>query len=394
MRKSFIKGKKNSSKIFLWGWFCQGNSGDDALFTAVTNVLNMALPDAVTLIQVSPKEHLPPGLSSVKFIPPIRRFKGDILFKNIFTLFKTDLLVWGGGSTMSDTDGVRLSSLRYKKLICRIARLLGRPIFFYALGLGPLVTKEGRSLAREILNMANFVQVRDRVSYDLCHEIGVTAQVERAFDPAVLIPDLLGCQIDIPPEKTSSLFRIGIAPSASSGSVPNTNLEQSVKISHFVNGIKRISSHTNIEVVAIQMCANTRNNDIDICNQILDSLRGICQTSLIRYNPDPSKMMAEIAMLDCVLAERLHAGIFSYTVGIPFAVIPYHGKCHAFAQDIGLPKCCILDPMFTSDEVESLLLALLKNEKRWQPALPIDDAKTQAQRGDESLVDKIREAML
>lgn len=295
---------------------------------------------------------------------------------------------------MSDTDDVRLSSLRYKKFICQIACLKRMPIFFYALGLGPLETKEGRRLARDILNMSSFVQVRDGLSYDLCHEIGVTTRTERAFDPAVLIPDLLGFHIDSSQRRTSPRFRIGIAPSASSGSVSNTTLEQTIKVSSFVSGIKRVASHTDIEVVAIQMCANSRNNDIGICNDILKALRGVCQTSLIRYQANPGQMMADIATLDCVFAERLHAGIFAYTVGIPFAMIPYHGKCRAFAEDIGLPDCCILDPMLTSDEVELFLLALLKNEQGWRPSLSLDDAKSQVQRGDESLVEKIREFMM
>lgn len=291
---------------------------------------------------------------------------------------------------MSDINEESLYGLRYQRLICRLARLKGMPIFYYALGLGPLRTTEGQEIAKEILNSATLVLVRDTSSFELCRDIGVNAPVIRSFDPAINIPSLLNVEYSLRTKAPTQYFRLGISLSKSQGvaDIPN---EQDEKVARFVEAIKKVTLRSEVEIISIQMCANPHNNDLELCQKINNALKGICPTSTISYRSNPGEMMGDFSSLDGIIAERLHAGIFAYSLGIPFAMIAHHAKCIAFAKDVGLPDWCLLDPMLVTDEIAKFIDILLRDPNRCKPSLRLNDAKQIALLADKIIIEKIRD---
>lgn len=379
--------------MHLLGWYGHKNSGDDALLLMTSRMIGQMSTDVELTIQIPREGQLPalPGYVKIRRLPK-RLFKGHLFLSRLSAVLGADALVFGGGSTMSDVNKQRMTSLRFKHRVCRAAKLKGMPIVFIALGLGPLVTSKGIAIARAILNMADLVEVRDGASFKLCKELEVSSTVVRGFDPAVLIPKLIA-ERPIQSEHTDKAVpTIGISLAMTSGTVANSQLHHEVKIDHLVEALRHIAASRTLRIAGIEMCGSDSyaNNDGHLCNRLLTKLEDVCEATYIPYTPNPIKMMSRLSMLSAIIAERLHAGIYAYALGIPFAVVPYHSKCTAFAEDVGLPQMCLLDPEIPTEQVKRVLEHQLSDSTTCSPSLPVEEACQLAQSGQSMVIKKLR----
>jgi polysaccharide pyruvyl transferase WcaK-like protein len=379
------------SRVYLWGWYGCQNSGDDVLLSMMCNMINEVGAGSEMLIQVPRNSQLPPLPNGVlvKHLPG-RLFKGNIALSRLLAVLGSDVLIFGGGSMMSDANKMRQSGLRLIQQICRAANWRGVRIVFAALGLGPLVTEKGAGIARAVLNMADLVEVRDRTSYELCRTLRVSSPVVQGFDPAVLIPKYYDVRLAQRDSVRRSVPTIGISLSKSSGTVAYGESQQRAKIDRMVSAIKRFSESRPLRIAAIEMCASEKHSDATLCRELMTRLEGVCEVALIPYRADPVEMMCAFKSLDGIIAERLHTSIYAYTLGVPFAIIPYHSKCTAFAKDIGLPEACLLTPDLCVEEVEKVLGLLLNGGTAWMPALPVEEAQQLANSGRHAVIDKLK----
>src|SRR5690606_9766944 len=109
-------------------------------------------------------------------------------FGEIFNLLgECDCLISGGGSLLQDVTGIK--SLGYYLAIVRLAKFLGKPVFFYAQGIGPIETAFGRFMVRNVVNKVDYVTVRDKQSEVALLEMGVyKPKVTVTADPVLGMP--------------------------------------------------------------------------------------------------------------------------------------------------------------------------------------------------------------
>jgi polysaccharide pyruvyl transferase WcaK-like protein len=283
--------------------------------------------------------------------------------------------------------------LRYMRFLVRIARLRRIPVVLAAMGIGPLRSSEGRRIARDILNDASFVQVRDSESVRICRDLDVAAPVSQGFDPAVLLREELGPDTPRRARPLRDRLRIGVALSSSPGTIVGNDGELAQKIQHLTSGIRRARQSVEFEVAAIQMCANARANDLSICRQLTAALQGVCDCCIMRYTPDPGQMLREFARLDAVIAERLHAGVYGFAAGIPTAVIPYHEKCRAFADDVGLPPSGVFERLVSAHETARFITHAAAGSQNLLPSRSVAEACAIARRGQQSVVEFLNKAL-
>ncbi len=384
---------KTKPRVFILGWYGHKNSGDDALLAVISKGITEMLPDFDVLIETPKHSLLPPLPSSVtvKHLP--HWFKGQVSLGRVLMMLRSDALVFGGGSNMADVSKARCDSIRFYYHICRAAKLKGIPIVFSALGLGPLVTEKGKSIVRNVLNMSDLVEVRDTASYELCKELNISFKVVQSFDPAVLLAKQLSGQAVQRCHQDNSPPIIGISLSNSPGTVSNSEFQQQLRIQHIVSSLKSIVTSKVIKVAAIEMCADDRYGDTGLCKKLMTELNGTCKVTVIPYCPNPADMMQQFLGLRCVIAERLHAAIYAYALGIPFAVVPYHSKCAAFAKDIGIPKVCLLDPEMPTDQIKRALESLLDDNRAFSPSLPVEKAYQMVYLGQRAVMDKLNKLL-
>jgi polysaccharide pyruvyl transferase WcaK-like protein len=86
-------------------------------------------------------------------------------FKLLWYLLKSDALVFGGGSVLKELytayGGERYATLRVIDTLTRAAALLGKPIYFCNIGVGPVQTEQGMAMVQRIVNRAAGTTVRD-----------------------------------------------------------------------------------------------------------------------------------------------------------------------------------------------------------------------------------------
>ncbi|HEX40839.1 MAG TPA: hypothetical protein ENN81_02105 [Phycisphaerales bacterium] len=383
---------RTGRRVYLWGWYGQENSGDDALLQSMSGMLLDVSEHIEILVQVDRAGRLPSLPPAVKIRRLTRRFKGSITLNRVMTLLGADALVFGGGSIMADANEARLRGLREKYYVCRAAWIIGVPIVFAALGAGPLVTPRGRTLARKILNMADVVEVRDATSYELCRHLEVSTPVIRGFDPAVLMAGRLSMASSArrPDQAGEGALSIGVALSMSPGTVDNSPSFRQKKLANLVGAIRKISGRRRLNLFLIEMCGDDVYGEKALCRSLRHELKGACEITWIPYSPEPVEMLRRISRLDAIIAERLHAAIYAFALGIPFAIVPYHAKCTAFADEVGLPEVCRLDADLSGEGLERLLELCVESPEACRAALPAHRACEMALAGRNAVVERLK----
>ncbi len=378
--------RKRKPKIYLHGWYGHNNSGDDALLSVISKTIAEKIPYSEIVVQIPADGESPPLPKSVKITHLHHWFKGHVILQKLLAILTSDVLVFGGGSIMTDVNKQRIRGLHSLHRICSVAKIKDVPIIFTGLGIGPFVTQKGRELAKSILSMAEIVELRDSISYKLCEEFGLS-RIVQGFDPAVLL------DVELPINtKTwnNKIPIIGMSLSKSSGTILTGQEKQLLKIEQLVAGIKKVTHSQKICVAGIEMCRNACNRDAELNHELAKQLENVCEFTIIPYQPDPIAMLNRLSVLDGIIAERLHAAIYAYILNIPFAVIPYHDKCKAFVHDVGLPQNCLLDTDILSDQVEEVILSQIKKEKKNLPTFTIEEARSRAHLGQQKVIEKLK----
>lgn len=175
----------------------------------------------------------------------------------------------------------------------------------------------------ELLQKMQYVAVRDERSYR-----EVTAQkvkCEFSFDPVVILSDVFPNLKDIKRDSDA----LGLCPCVNRKE-PLKEVEESYEIF-----IRRIMTKCDIKRVRIFQFNGRAVEDALFCNHLLDFCRKAgLKAEVISYTEDSESICAELCKCSVVFGSRLHSGIVSYALGIPFMLEEYHIKCSDFLDTI------------------------------------------------------------
>jgi polysaccharide pyruvyl transferase CsaB len=171
-------------RIAVSGYYGFKNAGDDAILMALVATIRALAPGAeITVLSSCPAE-----TRQLYGVRAVNRWNPCGV---IWTLLRSDLLLSGGGGLLQDVTGVR--SICYYLVVVALALAVGRPVVYYAQGVGPVRTRFGRWLARVVSNRVDLITVRDQASRDDLLAMGicrpplvVTADPVLALNPAQL----------------------------------------------------------------------------------------------------------------------------------------------------------------------------------------------------------------
>ena len=158
-------------KIFIIGWFGAGNVGDEAILLSMLTDIGETLPDTEFTVLSFNAENTAALLADNCQVKQIVYFGSKLcVFNSDFvgvwrSLRSADLVIIGGGGLFQDI--YNWYPIPFFTLMTLLAKLLGKQIMFYALGIGPLRTWFGRKLCRLAAGMAGLISVRDEESKKL-----------------------------------------------------------------------------------------------------------------------------------------------------------------------------------------------------------------------------------
>ena len=335
--------------IVISGYYGFGNAGDEAILSSVLDALKSEIPEGkITVLSISPdmteKEHR---------VLSVHRYKPLTLLK---TLWKSHLLISGGGGLLQDTTSIR-SPVYYLGLVL-LAKLLGKKVMFYAQGIGPLRTSAGRFLTSYISPLADLITVRDENSLNILKSLGVLKpEIKVTTDPVFAMK----------PSEEKEVVEIfkkeGIPPEGPWVGISVRNWKTDKDYIEIISQTIDFLCHKfSLKALFIPMHFP---EDFDISRKIIDRLKS--SAYIIKEKYHPKTVMAISGKMNINVAMRLHGVIMSSAMGVPSIPIAYDPKVERISRQLDL-KFIHLDDL-TFSKLKALSEEVWIERDRLTPAL-------------------------
>lgn len=309
-------------RILISGYYGFNNAGDDVVLYGIISSLRREQPH----IEMSVLSNQPERTAQLFGIPAYNRWSPSTIVRE---LKRCDLLVMGGGTLMQDVTSPR--SVLYYLGIVTIAKLLGKPVVFYAQGFGPILTSLSRRLIKQVVNRVDIITVRDYESGQDFKACGVTkAPLYVTADPALTIhPD------DIPDkpgvELLSSLFADLTRPLVVFSA---RNWKQEDRFKQAVADAADFFVGKGWNVLFLPMHYPS---DIAPSKEIISLMRAP-GAKLLEHPVSFHDIMSVLKAANYVIGMRLHSLILACMLKIPFVGISYDPKIDRFVERANMPS--------------------------------------------------------
>ena len=333
-------------KIVVSGYYGSKNGGDEAMLSAMLEVLREEVADlSVTVISLNPEYTK-------------RRHNVDAVpWLDIWSIIKkiraADLLISGGGSLLQNVTSGR--SLYYYLAIIFFALACKRKVMLYAQGIGPIRGMLAHKLMNLILNRVDLITVRDRGSLEelsrlkiTCPEIYCTADPVLAIKP---VPLEFGEKILARHSITRNGKFIGVA------------IRHWIDWEHFqhelATALDKIAETTDAKIIFIPMKFP---EDIHAA-QSTAALMKNC--AVLDEEFTTQEILSLVGCMDILIGVRLHALIFAGVMNVPMLGISYDPKIERFLDSIGEKPLGTLSDV-TADKIFDETLKKLSAHKNFR----------------------------
>jgi len=242
-----------------------------------------------------------------------------------------DLLISGGGSLLQDVSSKK--SIIYYLAIMWIAKLLGKKVFIYSQGIGPIISKFNRVLTAMTLKSTDGIVVRDEASKELLVEIGLEeSRIHVTADPVLRIrkADLaMGLKIlkNEGFQKNTARLTVGWA-------IRERKTESNF-VDELCDAINALYDKYHAQIVLIPFHYS---EDMAVILKIKERLgdRVYC----IQHKYLTEEMLSIIGNMDVLVGVRLHSIIHAAIMEVPMIAISYDPKINSFMHSINMKAMC------------------------------------------------------
>lgn len=308
-------------KVVISGYIGFKNNGDEAMLYAILKVLGRRVPGLEPVVlSRDPQE-------TGRFFG-VRAVPRHDLVRICRELSRADLLISGSGGLLQDVTGP--NSILYYLGVVTLARLLGKPVFFYGQGIGPVETILGKSLMRLVVNRVSAITVRDSESGDELKSLGVSRPpVYVAADPA------LGLDVDDvdPALGDGILAELGVAPDKPLLGVsvrPWKNLQEYKRV------VARVCDRLSEEGWRIIFLPMHYPGDMEVSRQISAMMKN--SPVMVEREINFKEMLSLMMRVKAIIGMRLHFLIFGALLNIPMVGISYDPKVDRFLNLARMPS--------------------------------------------------------
>ncbi|WP_273484631.1 polysaccharide pyruvyl transferase CsaB [Desulforamulus ruminis] len=308
------------AKVVLSGYYGFENLGDEAVLFSILKTLR----DLRIGLRIEVLSNQPEKTAEIYKVTASNRWK----LRNIYRALRdADLLISGGGSLLQDVTGIK--SLLYYLGVIGLARILRKPVFFYAQGIGPVNSRLGRLLMRLVVNKVDYITVRDESSMeDLRNMQVIKPPVEVTADPVLgleqkFVDESVGRKIleetgmDLSIEKRL----VGVSVREWKGLSKYKEV-----LAEICNKLSRIG----YQVVFLPMHYP---DDLEISREIAEKMDQPAVVLDRQYSV--VEMAGLIANMDLLIGMRLHALILAAVMHVPPVALSYDPKIDRFMGLLG-----------------------------------------------------------
>ncbi len=300
------------------GYYGYGNSGDEALLSAMLTHLRAEKPN----LRLCVLSKNPAATEAAYGVSAINRYRYGRIKKAVKN---AKLFISGGGSLLQDVTSSR--SLKYYLLLIQTAKRAGTPVMLYANGIGPVTRPKNRAAVQKALEDVTAVTLREPASLAELARLGVPAdKVTVTADPALAIRpaeqavvDKLLQQAGISPE--DKLFGVSVRP------WKGCSADFERRLAEAIDNISRRYELTPVFIPMKYM------EDFEISRKIAGMLT--CKSHVLPEPLAAPVVIGLIGRMKIMLAERLHSLIYAADALVPTVGLSYDTKVDAFMDYIG-----------------------------------------------------------
>lgn len=309
-------------KVLISGYIGFRNSGDEAVLMAIIQDLRSVWPDVdITVLSRRPEE-----TSASYSVHSVDRFAPGAV---LTALRACDMLISGGGSLVQDVTSNR--SLFYYLAIIWMAKRLGRKVFVYANGVGPVRRPLNRLLTSRVLNRVDFITLRDQTS---------AAELKRLRirRPRILVTadPVFGLR-PAPVERIDGIFKsegLAVADGSAAGPLVGISVRRWEGLERWGLVIAAAADHLveryGARIVFLPM---EFPGDVAVSDWVAGRMRHPARVLTGRYMA--TEYMGLVGRLDLLVGMRLHSLIFAARQGVPLAGLEYDPKVRGVLEAIG-----------------------------------------------------------
>jgi len=317
--------KKEKYDVIISGYYGFSNIGDDAMLRSIVDNLRQQKPD-ISILVMSKR----PAETSINYnVNTINR-------KNIFAVYsamrRAKLFIYGGGNIIQDSTSSR--SILFYLGVAWLAKKMGLKVMFYANGIGPINKRRNTEYSKKILNMADVITVREKISYKELEKMCITKpKVILTADAALAVhvdskktADDIFISEGIPLNKSYAGFSVRKCPDCD-------KFQQARYEDIIAKTADYVYSKYNLIPVFIPMEYQV---DIVTIKNIVSKMKS--EAYVITNNHSVSETFEIIKSMSIMIGMRLHALIFAAYMNVPLIGISYQPKVEGFLEYINQPS--------------------------------------------------------
>ncbi|MFW7380613.1 MAG: polysaccharide pyruvyl transferase family protein [Oligoflexus sp.] len=314
-----FKTLKNVVRIGISGSYGGLNLGDEAILHSIVSQIRRSLPAEITVFSRNPADTL-------------RRHQIDRAFAaREMTRLETrqeisnlDFFILGGGGILYDAEVDA-----YLREVM-IAHELSIPVMIYAVSVGPLTQSSSRKQAKEALNQAAIITVRDRQGHRLLEDIGVQQSIHLTADPALLLgeEELTDEALQAEGINLGGKRLVGFSLREPGPAAPDLDIE------YYHNLIANVADfmvhRLDADIVMVPM--EQHNMDIQHSHAVVAKMKSASRATILKREYSAGQILSLMKRFEFVVGMRLHSLIFAALQGIPFVPLPYSSKVTGFVE--------------------------------------------------------------
>lgn len=292
-------------RFVLSGYFGFKNFGDEAILSVLIKKLQ-SNRERITVISSNPQY----TKSLYSHIAAVKTFD----FNNIISaIYKSDILISGGGSLLQDATS--LKSLIYYLSIIFIALCFRKKVIIFSQGIGPIKSAFGRFMTKLLLRSCHYISVRDKKSKELLQSWGIKSDL--LCDPFF--------SVEIPYVKKNKSVAIQLR---------NCKAMNNDFLDRLAYAVSKNFADYNIDIYPLQDSI-----DLNTCKIFQKNLKMLNSGMKIELHREltNSEIIERISKSEYLIAMRFHAIIIGLLSGVKTLAINYDIKVEKLAKEYNLP---------------------------------------------------------
>ena len=252
-------------------------------------------------------------------------------------------------------------------LLLPLAKRRGKKLACYNVGVGPVETEAGRRMLKKVADLMDFITTRDRASYDILMDSGVTnPSVAVAADAALNAEACEGDRsvallrkLDLRPDEEFLALNVNCYLGTWSGA-ENRNMGKAEFVDTYVNALNRVLEQIKVPVLVVA----TQHLDVPLSREVVSRLKSPERVRFIS-NVEHShyEIKGVLSRASLLFAMRLHSMILASSGLTPVAGLAYQPKIHHYFEVLGMPEYSLDFSGFSVDGVADHVLRAWKNRR-------------------------------